>query len=241
MTVEGWPAPQNDVALERAIVRGNLGFRVMDGAQTSHWSFWDLWANGGWESGTLSALDEVMPARGLLWDVGAWVGPISLWAAVRHLADVIALEPDPDAFAVLSENVRLNGADKGEAKITALPFALTTAPGPLTLCTVTPGDSLTSMTRVDMLGPKVETFGIDAATLVKIADCWPDVVKMDIEGGESLVLPTLGPKLRERNIPLILALHPNWYADGTHSALAAELGAWKEMRPLGGETYLLRA
>jgi len=45
---------------------------------------------------------------GLYVDVGANVGTYSLWAAERG-AEVIALEPAPDTFALLRENIALNG------------------------------------------------------------------------------------------------------------------------------------
>jgi FkbM family methyltransferase len=51
---------------------------------------------------------HVLRNGGLFVDVGANVGTYTLWAAELG-AEVIALEPAPDTFALLRENIALNG------------------------------------------------------------------------------------------------------------------------------------
>ena len=53
-------------------------------------------------------LASVLHAGDLFLDVGANVGSYTIWAGERG-ADVIALEPAPDTYALLLENIELNG------------------------------------------------------------------------------------------------------------------------------------
>jgi hypothetical protein len=82
----------------RKIKRCDNDFRVIDSNITSSWSYWDLFCDGRWEAATLKAIDDNLPEGGLLFDVGAWIGPMTLWSAKNRRARVISLEPDPEAF-----------------------------------------------------------------------------------------------------------------------------------------------
>jgi FkbM family methyltransferase len=73
------------------------------------------------EPETLGWLTAGLEHGGLLVDVGANIGIFSLWAAAfAPSATVIAVEPEPQNFARLSENVALNGL----TNVTAYPLAL---------------------------------------------------------------------------------------------------------------------
>jgi hypothetical protein len=65
----------------------------------------------------------------------------------------------------------------------------------------------------------------------------PDLVKMDIEGGECIVMPAAGPLLRELQIPLVLSCHAEWYLPEQVGPLMRELQNWY-MEKLEDETYL---
>jgi FkbM family methyltransferase len=56
----------------------------------------------------MRAWQQVLTPGGLFVDVGANVGSYSIWAAEQG-AEVIAIEPAADTFALLMENVALNG------------------------------------------------------------------------------------------------------------------------------------
>jgi FkbM family methyltransferase len=109
---------------------------------------------------------------GLFIDVGANVGTYTIWAA-EHGADVIAIEPAPDTFSLLQENIALNGYQVtavraaagdhcGSARFTAgLDAGNSLAPeGPVVTDLVTV-DSLIGDRRVTGMKVDVEGFEID--------------------------------------------------------------------------------
>jgi len=189
------------------IIRNNIGFRVIDEMVTSSWSFWDLFCDGRWEAATLKVIDDNLPEGGLLFDIGAWIGPMTLWAAKNRGARVIALEPDPEAYRQLQTNVKENGL---EDKVTCLNLAVSPDGEPADLGMKVPGDSCSSLTQIGKINIKIETI-----TLLQLINEHgkPDLIKMDIEGGESLLLNN--PDESIYSIPIIISLHPQWYAPNT--------------------------
>lgn len=68
---------------------------------------------------------QTMPSDSVLWDIGANVGLYSLYAAKRGLG-VVAFEPEAQNYALLLENIVLNGL---QARITASNLALASKSG----------------------------------------------------------------------------------------------------------------
>jgi FkbM family methyltransferase len=232
---EGWPPPQND-QLWRTVNREGHVFRIYDGPRTSSWSFWDLWARHDWETETLAAIDAVLPQGGRLLDVGAWVGPVSLWAGVARNAEIVAMEPDPEACDVLRLNL---GANMNPLRFQIVPYALDVIAGERPLYYETPGNSVSSL--LDMGGDLPNSVQVTTVRIQELCAFygWPNLVKIDIEGGEGIVFPTIGPMLRGAHIPVIIALHPQWLSAEASAALAHELNFWSGSKDLGGHTYLL--
>ena len=191
----------------RKIKRCDNDFRVIDSNITSSWSYWDLFCDGRWEAATLKAIDDNLPEGGLLFDVGAWIGPMTLWSAKNRRARVISLEPDPEAFRQLQENATENKLEK----VNCLNLALSPDGNPAQLGIHTFGDSCSSLTQKGKSRIQVETI-----TIVDLISEYgkPDLIKMDIEGGESLVLNN--PPGIIYTIPLIISLHSQWYAENTN-------------------------
>jgi FkbM family methyltransferase len=216
------PVPQNEPPVEPqtiAIRRGPHIFYVLDSPQTRSWNFWDLF-RAQWEPTTLQAIDDHLPIGGLLWDIGAWVGPVSLWAAVNRKARVVALEPDPVAYLQLLENVRRNGL---APQITTRQLALSVSTGNVPLHGGM-GDTRSSLT-VEHAAGFIEV-AATTPTLLAAESGVPDLIKMDIEGGESRILPQFGQVWRRLHIPMILSLHPQWYAPRTARRVKEELAHW---------------
>lgn len=209
----------------RTIERAGRRFTVVD-ALYNNWDFWGAFANGSWEKFTIDEISR-LPAGSLLFDVGAWIGPISLWAASQGV-NVVALEPDPTAYQTLLTNIAQNNyADLIKPKA----VAVTDVTGLFTLHTeVGGGDSSSSLTRPTM-PESVEVLGV---TMHELIDDYgePDLIKMDIEGGEALLLPVAGGELRELGIPLLLSLHTHWFPEGTREPFEAEMAKWTRERKL---------
>lgn len=201
------------------VTRKGTNFRVVDSPLTADWNFWrQWWAEGNWEAPVLDAIDRLLPDGGRLIDIGAWVGPITLWAARR--ARVLAIEPDPAAFAMLKQNVQLNDLRGNVMTVEAAAVAASGVEN-INLYSVAPewGHSKSSTTHEHGEKRIVEAFDVRAGLH------HADLVKIDIEGGEALLLPGLGPELRVRRIPMILSLHPDWFG-GSGGAIWAELEYW---------------
>lgn len=184
--------------------RSGYKFVVEDSDNTSWWNYWSLFENGSWEFTTFPLVDSLLPAGGLFVDVGAWIGPYTLWVAKTKIARVIAFEPDPEAFGQLTRNVRMNDL---EEQVELNHAACATFDGHLKLYPVAGfGESTSSMTYE--VGEPVTVRAIDLVERLRALPAPPDLIKIDIEGGEVDLVPGLLPYLDEHGVPLLISLHP---------------------------------
>lgn len=165
--------------------------------------FWEDHFSGSWEAPTKRVIDRLVRG-GTFVDIGAWIGPVSLWAS-RRGARVIAAEPDPAAYPHLFFNLRTNCPDAVAKRI-----AISDHDGTTLLGTTSGwGDSMSSVTsetnRVEVCCLTLESFlePLDLGDL--------QLIKMDIEGGEGVVIPQCADYLRRLGAPLCLSLHPQWW------------------------------
>ena len=172
---------------------------------------WQSTAAERWEPETLDILDAHLSPQTVLWDIGAYLGQISLYAS-RKCRRVVAFEPDPDALQQLIWNARRNRADN----IAVVGAALAAESG---ICPMAPalsqqyflGRSTTSFllspdARESFLAP---AFGRAAwEDLIRAEP--PDFIKMDIEGGEFELLPAMSDFLASHRPKLMLALHAHF-------------------------------
>ncbi len=134
-------------------------------------------------------------------DVGASAGLYTLWAADLG-ADVIAVEPDPTARALLEKNLSLNrySVEVVPAALAALPgrMAFTTTRG--TMNHLVPGRR--EGTPLD--DPRRPTTHVGVRTLDEIlAGRSARGVKIDVEGAERLVLDGATVALAQGRLPFI--------------------------------------
>ncbi len=194
------------------------------------WVFWDAWERG-WEEETLGVVDRYAAAGRTVVDIGAWIGPISLWAAHRG-ADVVAVEPDPVALPYLRQNVLANAAN-----VTIVAGAIANEDGTARIASEEPWGS--STTRLAESG--LEVPGWTLASLFDRFELHGSValVKMDIEGGEATVLETVAPFLARCGVPLLVSMHEPWWPRAIDSAwfsgyasIEGELGGWGQVLAL---------
>lgn len=172
-------------------------------------TYWGRLDRGRVEAGTFAAIEHFLEPSGSFVDVGAWVGAMSLFAA-RIARRCYALEPDPVAFAQLCANIALNPELAG--KIVPCNAAIWDRTGPLAFGTASSlGDSQSSA----LFTRSSQTLSVSAFTLEDFVARHEihhlSFVKIDIEGGETVVLPAIQQFIRTVKPSLYLSLHPSLF------------------------------
>ncbi|MGC8469731.1 MAG: FkbM family methyltransferase, partial [Acetobacteraceae bacterium] len=161
-------------------------FRHDSGALT-----FSLACYGEWAENEISFLHRFIPAGGVVLDVGAYIGTHSLAfaAAAGPAGRVIAFEAQPDSFALLVNNLAVNGAETVEARLGAVGAPGGSATLALPAIDIRSPHSFGSATLSDAhpfdpgQGVTVPTICLDQLGLERC-----DLVKIDAEGMESAVL-----------------------------------------------------
>ena len=170
-----------------------------------------FWKYKSWEEDTYRILEKYLDADHSYIDIGAWIGPTVLYAA-QIAKKTYAIEPDPIAFKELAKNVSLNQGLK--QKILLYERCINASSGKVRFGSPSKGgDTISSL----KFGDSENAWVVDGITFddfVKentITDC--NLIKMDIEGGEAIVIPTMNQYL-ERNKPVLhLSMHPLFFSD----------------------------
>jgi FkbM family methyltransferase len=161
-----------------------------------------------WEDFTFEVLDYYLHPEKNYLDIGAWIGPTVLYAASKA-NHTFGIEPDPIAFEELDKNIKYNPST--EEKITIINKALSHKSGTKKLYKrVRFGDSSSSLiptlsedfhhVSVFTMKELVREFGVTNLSLIKV----------DIEGGEYILVPAMRSYLKKHRVPLYLSLHPNF-------------------------------
>lgn len=182
-------------------------------------SFWSEVEGNTWENHTFKALDDHLNKNSYIIDVGAWIGPITLYAASVG-CKVYAFEPDPVAHAELKNNLSVN--QLLVPKVDLHQMCISDSNGLVSFGNVKArwGNSGSSMlsgsgfvTDLDcdqrgnwQVQTQVEAITLDTFFANKhINKC--DFVKIDIEGGEIKVMPSL-INIIEKYMPVLyLSMH----------------------------------
>ena len=176
-----------------------------------HVHFWRTLSKGGWETETYKIFTRFLTPDTIYCDIGAWIGPTVIYAA-KKCKRVYCFEPDRFAYEYLLQNIRLNTLSN------VLPFyvALTDRDGIGKMASfgVGLGDSMTSLLKADRE---------DRTTNVMCMkwDTWLDLVqpadigfmKIDTEGGEFSLLPTLRGYLTAQKPMVYLSTHAHFLAE----------------------------
>lgn len=198
--------------LKRIRVARNLLRRrhdiILDGVPTScdphNLTFWEAAAAETWEPESFARLRELLKPAHVFADLGAWIGPITLFAA-RRCRQVYAFEPDTTAYRYLAWNLELNGLDN------VLPFnlGLTTEDGPRRIASFRDGmgDSQSSLLAPDTSDGRDAMFLRFDTWLQLVKPPAIDVMKIDVEGSEFGLLTDIQGYLEEHRPALHLSTH----------------------------------
>lgn len=182
---------------------------------------------GSYEADKQRVFASLVRAGDVVYDVGANAGFYSLLASrlCGAAGTVLAIEPLPRNLAFLRQHVRLNRADN----VTVLDVALSDAPGSARFR----GSAGSAQGSIAADGDiHVRTTTLDAI----VRDCIappPQLIKMDIEGGELAALRGAREVLSQYKPILLLATHGS---EVHHACLALLREAGYAITPLAGDS-----
>jgi FkbM family methyltransferase len=174
--------------------------------------FYERVGAGEWEKETFDVIDKYIEKGKVFIDCGAWAGIFSIYAYHKG-AKVVAIEPDNIAFAELTENVELNGLTD---KIKLLNIAISDKKGYAELNSRTAdgfGNSESSLIDRGERGATQKVRTIQLHRLLRNLYIYPDdlcLIKIDIEGGEMLLLEGCKEWLIKHRPTVYISFHPAW-------------------------------
>ncbi len=202
----------------KTIHKSSYAFHVAEDEPLYHGEpFWDVVQDNRWENKTFELIERFCRADKAFIDIGAWIGPTTLFGAciAKH---VYAVEPDPVAAETLRSNIHLNA--NLSAKITLFEGCISDNTGTVEIGNPNPlGDSQTSILFAETANRQTVqslTFP-DFISRYAIEHC--SMVKMDVEGAEVFILPTMSQVLQRLNPTLLISLHKPHYGERSEEIL----------------------
>jgi len=169
----------------------------------------DYWL-GTYEPALQEAARKFIQPGMTVYDIGANIGYITLMAAriSGESGKVCAFEALPANISRLKENVRLNNLEK---QVKVIPGAVVKKSGSATFLihdSGAMGKALGSAGRDETYGTALQVAGIALDDFIyKQGNPAPDVVKMDIEGGEGPALAGMRHLMKEASPIFLIELH----------------------------------
>lgn len=174
-----------------------------------YYSFWKRLSDGKYEQHTFNIFNKFLDMQHTYIDIGAWIGPTVLYGSqlAKHC---YAIEPDLVAFQELKNNVEIN--KHLISKITISNLAISDSSGTIKLYKNykwgNSESSIISRKKQSSIDVKTTTFQ-QFIQEYHVTDC--NFIKMDIEGGEFVVLPTMFDYLKTNKPTLLLEIHPMFF------------------------------
>jgi len=148
-------------------------------------------------------MDEYLKPGEAVWDIGANVGAYTLYACLTPRVRVLAFEPLAGTFALLAENIALNGvADRAIPVCVAL--SNTNGLSPLYLASTEPASAMHALGAPENVRGPFDPAGMQMAISMRgddlalqLALSTPDHVKIDVDGHEPQVLEGMGDLLAQ--------------------------------------------
>ena len=185
-------------------------------------------AKSAWEAKLLAAVEAALRPGDIFFDIGAWIGPYTLLGSrlVKDAGRVYAFEPDPIAKQLLDRNIDANLC----SNVTVVQAAVSDRDGFAPF--ITESNLADSNSRLaDCRSPftcDVQTYRLDSFCLLN--NVIPDIVKIDIEGGERIISSGFGNSLNRARTIFMEVHHQHLAALGVDAPnfirdMASTLGA----------------
>lgn len=199
-------------------------YKVID--ERGHWFIRNI-KEGFWEEETFNIIDEYQNVEKIYLDIGSWIGPTVLYAN-NKFKQIFAFEPDPVAAEILKQNISINNYDN----IILIQKAISNTNG---ICEFGGNGELGNSMSTLLVGtPDKEKFfnnygqpnqflspEIRKKDIIKIESITIEnfleqyniqannigLIKIDIEGGELLVIPQMESFLKKYKPNLYISLH----------------------------------
>ena len=186
------------------VIKNKFTFQVIDDDLFHRPKGYDYWGDhfSNSEPFVFDTYDKFLNKDKDFLDIGAWIGPNTLYGSILSRS-VVSIEPDPVAFLFLEKNIEANKIKN----VSLINKAFTSKSEVKIDKNVELDDSMTRVLECDIYG-KESVAGIDMETLLSIGDY--SLMKIDIEGYESVVIPDFEETLIEANIPMILSFHTSF-------------------------------
>ena len=151
-------------------------------------------------------------------DIGANIGAYSLFASghTGKGCTILAIEPQPDVFARLTENIALNPA----CGIKAIASAVTDADGEILLFLNADNQGEASIRDLGKSGETKRSITVPAISLLSLVEAENlshiDAIKLDVEGAEDIILTAFFGDAPRRFWPQLIVLEngsADWQTD----------------------------
>ena len=193
------------------IKKNNETFFIPQGGQNN--SFWEI-HYPNWEPETFDILDAFLTKDTTFIDIGAWVGPVSMYAS-RKSKEVYSVEADSRSICFLKKNCRNNC----EENIHFIHKAIYSKSNENVLFgknTFLPNSALNDSTSHIVSGIEgAEGYSITTISfsdlIRKLNPKDISLIKVDIEGGEENILHDLFSFHETHSVPLYISFHVDWW------------------------------
>lgn len=170
-----------------------------------------FWNNiSDWEKYSFEIIDKFINGNTFV-DIGAWNGVLSLYASFKA-KEVHSFEPDKIAFKNLENNIKLNSINN----IKINNAGASNINGVANLYVRSFGDSVSSL--IERKEEKYHSHIIEKILTINISEYLSKInniglIKIDIEGGEEILIPSMNDYIRENKPAMYVSFHPNWFSE----------------------------
>lgn len=207
-----WYATRNlDIPFD--IVKHNDTVIKIVSSDKGNWFNFMKISYNGWEQRTFDIIDILANNDKIFIDIGAWIGPISLYCADKFRC-VYAIEADKDSINILKQNISLNNF----YNIIAIDKAIYSDNkplyfGPSEFYPIKEMNISVSQSREYRIYDS--DYKVDGITFREIIDMYQisniGIIKCDIEGGEENIIHDILTYSYTNNIPVWMSFHYIWW------------------------------
>ncbi len=195
------PVPKPEQPLRVRKIRVNRSQYYM----LDHW-IWKQYQNLDWEPRTYRVFQQFLRPESIYIDLGAWIGLTLLYAREIGVKQLFAVEANPETFAMLRENCRLNQLPADVQNL-----CLYAKEGPVPFGNPVKGPRMSSAASIQGRGEwMVEGITLSQYLNRHVPQEW-DFMKIDIEGAETHLFDDLEKIAGQPGKVIYLSLHPPFW------------------------------